>query len=176
MVNSHIVLLGYMGCGKTTISNKLEAILNLPKFDLDQIIEKEYKMSISEIFNKKGQIEFRRIERIFLKKLLNNKDKSIISLGGGTPCYHDNMETILKYSKNVFFINTSPELLSERLFKQRSKRPIIESINSIIKLKEFISKHLFERIIFYNQANHIILDSNQGIDSTCNKIIEKINL
>ena len=70
MVNSHIVLLGYMGCGKTTISNKLEAILNLPKFDLDQIIEKEYKMSISEIFNKKGQIEFRRIERIFLKKLL----------------------------------------------------------------------------------------------------------
>ena len=176
MVNSHIVLLGYMGCGKTTISNKLEAILNLPKFDLDQIIEKEYKMSISEIFNKKGQIEFRRIERIFLKKLLNNKNKSIISLGGGTPCYHDNMETILKYSKNVFFINTSPELLSERLFNQRSKRPIIESINSIIKLKEFISKHLFERIIFYNQANHIILDSNQGIDSTCNKIIEKINL
>jgi len=176
MVNSHIVLLGYMGCGKTTISNKLEAILNLPKFDLDQIIEKEYKMSISEIFNKKGQIEFRRIERIFLKKLLNNKDKSIISLGGGTPCYHDNMEIILKYSKNVFFINTSPELLSERLFNQRSKRPIIESINSIIKLKEFISKHLFERIIFYNQANHIILDSNQGIDSTCNKIIEKINL
>jgi len=86
------------------------------------------------------------------------------------------MEIILKYSKNVFFINTSPELLSERLFKQRSKRPIIESINSIIKLKEFISKHLFERIIFYNQANHIILDSNQGIDSTCNKIIEKINL
>ena len=176
MVNSHIVLLGYMGCGKTTISNKLEAILNLPKFELDQIIEKEYKMSISEIFNKKGQIEFRRIERIFLKKLLNNKNKSIISLGGGTPCYHDNMETILKYSKNVFFINTSPELLSERLFNQRSKRPIIESINSIIKLKEFISKHLFERIIFYNQANHIILDSNQGIDSTCNKIIEKINL
>jgi len=176
MVNSHIVLLGYMGCGKTTISNKLEAILNLPKFDLDQIIEKEYKMSISEIFNKKGQIEFRRIERIFLKKLLNNKNKSIISLGGGTPCYHDNMETILKYSKNVFFINTSPELLSERLFNQRSKRPIIESINSIIKLKEFISKHLFERIIFYNKANHIILDSNQGIDSTCNKIIEKINL
>jgi shikimate kinase len=143
MVNSHIVLLGYMGCGKTTISNKLEAILNLPKFDLDQIIEKEYKMSISEIFNKKGQIEFRRIERIFLKKLLNNKDKSIISLGGGTPCYHDNMEIILKYSKNVFFINTSPELLSERLFKQRSKRPIIESINSIIKLKEFISKLYF---------------------------------
>ena len=176
MVNSHIVLLGYMGCGKTTISNKLEAILNLPKFDLDQIIEKEYKMSISEIFNKKGQIEFRRIERIFLKKLLNNKNKSIISLGGGTPCYHDNMEIILKYSKNVFFINTSPELLSERLFNQRSKRPIIESINSIIKLKEFISKHLFERIIFYNKANHIILDSNQGIDSTCNKIIEKINL
>ncbi|MDB4013681.1 shikimate kinase [Flavobacteriaceae bacterium] len=176
MVNSHIVLLGYMGCGKTTISNKLEAILNLPKFELDQIIEKEYKMSISEIFNKKGQIEFRRIERIFLKKLLNNKNKSIISLGGGTPCYHDNMETILKYSKNVFFINTSPELLSERLFNQRSKRPIIESINSIIKLKEFISKHLFERIIFYNKANHIILDSNQGIDSTCNKIIEKINL
>ena len=94
MINSHIVLLGYMGCGKTTISSKLETILNLPSIDLDQFIENELKMSISQIFNTKGQIEYRKIENRFLKILLNKKTKSIISLGGGTPCYHNNMDLV----------------------------------------------------------------------------------
>ena len=67
MVNSHIVVLGYMGCGKTTVSNKLKAILDLPLFDLDQFIENEFEMTIAEIFNTKGKIEFRRIENKILK-------------------------------------------------------------------------------------------------------------
>ena len=171
-----IVLLGYMASGKSTVGKQLSKKLSVQFLDLDDYISEKEQMSITEIFDKKGEVYFRLIENKYLKAVLEKEEDFILSLGGGTPCYHDNMEIILKYSKNVFFINTSPELLSERLFKQRSKRPIIESINSIIKLKEFISKHLFERIIFYNQANHIILDSNQGIDSTCNKIIEKINL
>ena len=75
MINSHIVLLGYMGCGKTTISSKLETILNLPSIDLDQFIENELKMSISQIFNTKGQIEYRKIENRFLKILLNKKNE-----------------------------------------------------------------------------------------------------
>ena len=79
MVNTHIVVLGYMGSGKTTVSKKLETILNLPSYDLDHFIENEYKMSISEIFETKGQIEFRIIENKFLKILLNKKKKSIIS-------------------------------------------------------------------------------------------------
>ena len=107
----------------------------------------------------------------------NNKPSgSIISLGGGTPCYHDNMGIILNCSKNVFFINTTVEVLSRRLFKEKTKRPIIKSISSVNKLKEFISKHLFERIVFYNQANFIITDSNQGLDNICKEIIEKLNL
>ena len=176
MVNSHIVVLGYMGCGKTTVSNKLKAILDLPLFDLDQFIENEFEMTISEIFNTKGQIEFRRIENRYLKILLNKKEKSIISLGGGTPCYHNNMDIILSFSKNVFFINTSAEILSSRLFKEKSIRPIIESISSISELKDFISKHLFERIVFYNQANYVINDDDKGIDDLCNKIVNKLNL
>tara|TARA_B100000497_G_C7600830_1_gene361013 strand:- start:472 stop:1002 length:531 start_codon:yes stop_codon:yes gene_type:complete len=176
MNNSHIVLLGYMGCGKTTISKKLKNILNLPLIDLDQFIENELKMSISQIFENKGQIEFRKIENRFLKKLLNKKIKSIISLGGGTPCYHDNMDLILNCSKNVFFIKTSAEVLSSRLFKDKSKRPIIESISSISELKDFISKHLFERMIFYRQAHHVIDDSDNGIDSVCEEIVSKLIL
>lgn len=176
MVNTHIVVLGYMGSGKTTVSKKLETILNLPSYDLDHFIENEYKMSISEIFETKGQIEFRIIENKFLKILLNKKKKSIISLGGGTPCYHNNMDIILSFSKNVFFINTSAEILSSRLFKEKSNRPIIESISSISELKDFISKHLFERIVFYNQANYVINDDDKGIDDLCNKIVNKLNL
>ena len=176
MINSHIVVLGYMGCGKTTVSSKLETILNLPSIDLDQFIENELKMSISQIFDTKGQIEFRKIENRFLEILLNKKTKSIISLGGGTPCYHNNMDLVLKYSKNVFFIKTCAEVLSARLFKEKSKRPIIESISSLAELKDFISKHLFERMIFYNKAHHVIDDNGDGIDSVCKKIVSKLIL
>tara|TARA_B100001063_G_C16722510_1_gene534434 strand:+ start:83 stop:613 length:531 start_codon:yes stop_codon:yes gene_type:complete len=176
MINSHIVVLGYMGCGKTTVSSKLETILNLPSIDLDQFIENKLNMSISQIFDTKGQIEFRKIENRFLEILLNKKTKSIISLGGGTPCYHNNMDLVLKYSKNVFFIKTSTEVLSSRLYKEKSKRPIIKSISSVSELKNFISKHLFERMIFYNQAHHVIDDNDNGIDSVCRKIVSKLIL
>ncbi|MBT4297796.1 MAG: shikimate kinase, partial [Flavobacteriaceae bacterium] len=108
------------------------------------------------------------------KILLNKKTKSIISLGGGTPCYHNNMDFILECSKNVFFIKTSAEVLSFRLFKEKSKRPIIKSISSISELKDFISKHLFERMIFYSQAHHIIDDNDKGADSVCKKIVSKL--
>ena len=89
---------------------------------------------------------------------------------------HNNMDIILSFSKNVFFINTSAEILSSRLFKEKSIRPIIESISSISELKDFISKHLFERIVFYNQANYVINDDDKGIDDLCNKIVNKLNL
>ncbi len=67
MINSHIVLLGYMGCGKTTISSKLETILNLPSIDLDQFIENELKMSISQIFNLKVRLNLEKLKIDFLK-------------------------------------------------------------------------------------------------------------
>ena len=83
---------------------------------------------------------------------------------------------MIALTQNVFFIKTSAEVLSFRLFKEKSKRPIIKSISSISELKDFISKHLFERMIFYSQAHHIIDDNDKGADSVCKKIVSKLIL
>ena len=174
MINSHVILLGYMGCGKSTIASKLSSIIDIPFIDLDKYIEKEYGMTISEIFHSMGEIKFRNIEKNTLEKLLNQKEKTIFPLGGGTPCYYDNMKLILNFSENVFFINTSINVLVNRLFNEKESRPIIKSINNTNQLKEFISKHLFERIIFYNKSNHTIKDDDYSVEKICNLILKKL--
>ena len=84
------------------------------------------------------------------------------------------MKLILNFSENVFFINTSINVLVNRLFNEKESRPIIKSINNTNQLKEFISKHLFERIIFYNKSNHTIKDDDYSVDKICNLILKKL--
>ena len=99
-MNSPFILLGYMGCGKTKIGKRLSKKLSIDFIDLDQKIELLYSKTISQLFNDFGEIGFREIERKILIKILDNKDRFILSLGGGTPCYFDNMEIIQK--KTIF--------------------------------------------------------------------------
>jgi len=128
------------------------------------------------MFNFKGEIEFRKIEHTSLKELLNSKEKFIISLGGGTPCYSNNMKLIVENSKKVFFINTPNNILAKRLFYEKKKRPLISSIDSIKDMLEYVSKHLFERFPFYNQAHYKINVNEKSISEISKEIIEKINL
>ena len=95
-MNSPVILLGYMGCGKTKIGIKLSQKLNLNFVDLDHEIELFYSKTIAELFEDLGEVRFREIEREILIKILDNKDRFVLSLGGGTPCYFDNMEIIQK--------------------------------------------------------------------------------
>jgi shikimate kinase len=110
MINSHVILLGYMGCGKSTIASKLSSIIDIPFIDLDKYIEKEYGMTISEIFHSMGEIKFRNIEKNTLEKLLNQKEKTIFSLGGGTPCYYDNMKHLFE---RIIFYNKSNHTIKD---------------------------------------------------------------
>jgi len=164
-----------MGCGKSLIAKSLANILNLKCIDLDRSIEIKEKMKISKIFQTKGELEFRRIEREVLLNVLRLSKKAVISLGGGTPCYFDNMNIINSNSKYVFYINNSNKILSERLFKERRNRPIISKIESLEHMMEFVSKHIFERMHFYNMAKYKINAEKKKIEEITKEIIEILN-
>ena len=150
-----IVLVGYMGSGKTTIGKLLANKLKVSFLDLDEVIEQGLEDSISNIFNGKGEIFFRKKEHEYLIDVLSKKEKLILSTGGGTPCYSGNMETMLNLADHVFYLKVSIPGLVKRLLLEKEHRPLIKNIDNG-DLPEFIGKHLFERNNFYLKANHII--------------------
>ena len=164
-----------MGCGKTSIAQYLANKLDLNWIDLDQIIESNENTKISTIFESKGELEFRKIENKTLIHILSSSDKSVISLGGGTPCYFNNMNLIIENSENVFYINISIKTLSQRLYNEKNHRPIISQFDSLNKINEFVAKHLFERLHFYNMANHTIKAEEKDVEQIGEDIIEIIN-
>ncbi|WP_417430565.1 shikimate kinase [Halpernia sp.] len=149
-----ISLLGYMGSGKTHISKKLSQKINYKLFDLDDEIIKKNQKSIAEIFTEKGEIYFRKQEREILEQILNTSEDIVLSLGGGTPAYYDNMKIINEKSKSIF-LRAHISTLTERLLKRKKSRPLIAKIPEQ-DLPEYIAKHLFERNHFYNQAEFIV--------------------
>ncbi len=166
-----IILLGYMGSGKSTIANRLSNSTEIPFVDLDKSIEERTNLSINEIFEQKGEIYFRKLEREIFIELLNSSGNLIISLGGGAPCYANNHE-LLK-GKNVvsIYLKASVETLFERLVSNKSKRPIIANMDED-ELREFIAKHLFERSFYYNQAQYKVSVDDITKDDAAQKIIE----
>ncbi|MBL30333.1 MAG: shikimate kinase [Flavobacteriaceae bacterium] len=166
-----IVLIGYMGCGKTTVGEKLSTKCRLPFLDLDNEIIKNEKKSIEKIFELEGEIYFRKIEYQVLVNSIKNSDNSIISLGGGTPCYYNSMDLLNKYDYiHTVYLKTSPDVLVNRLFEERTERPMIKTIKSQKSLKDFINKHLFERSIYYHKAKSIIKTDNKSPDKIVNEI------
>ncbi len=152
-----ISLLGYMGSGKSHISKILSEKLNFPFTDLDQKISEAHQLSIPEIFRTKGEIFFRKEEKRILETQLNDGGDNILSLGGGTPVYYNNMELINSKSKSIF-LRASVRTLTERLLLQKNSRPLIAKLDDH-DVPEFIAKHLFERNPFYGKA-HFTVDTD----------------
>ena len=152
-----LVLIGYMASGKSTIGRILAKKLDYDFIDLDDFIEEKEKMAVSDVFKTKGEIYFRKIESQYLKEIISEKSKIVLSLGGGTPCYNNNMDDILK-ANNVksIYLKASIKTLIGRLKNEKSKRPLVAHIETDDALTEFIAKHLFERSQFYNQAHKVI--------------------
>lgn len=166
-----VVLIGYMASGKSTLGRVLAKKLNYEFIDLDDFIENSEKSTISDIFKLKGEIHFRKLETHYLNQLLNSKSNMVLSLGGGTPCYSNNMDIILN-AKNVksFYLKASILTLIDRLKKAKSKRPLVAHIKTDEMLAEFIGKHLFERAQFYNLA-HVSIATDK---KSAKDIIEEI--
>ncbi|WP_449399407.1 shikimate kinase [Chryseobacterium wanjuense] len=169
-----ISLVGYMGSGKSHISKILSEKLNFKLIDLDKEISRRNKLTIPEIFEKKGEISFRKLEREALEEILATQENVVLSLGGGTPVYYNNMEIINHNSKSIF-LRASIATLSERLSKQKEKRPLIANISEE-NLPEFIAKHLFERNEFYSKAQFSINTDNREPEDIVVEIIEKLYL
>ena len=149
-----IILLGYMGSGKSAVGSLLNSELNLTYWDLDHYIEDQMQESIASIFKTKGEIYFRKKERYYLEKVLKTNSSLILSLGGGTPCYYDNMSYLnsLPNTKTIY-LNTSIQELSKRLFNAQSDRPLLKHLENLEDIQEFVGKHIFERSVFYNQSH-----------------------
>lgn len=159
-----ITLVGYMGCGKSTIGKVLAEKINYKFIDLDHYIETVERKSIKEIFSEYGEIKFRTIERKYLEKLLQNKKNHVVSLGGGTPIFHENMDFINMHSYSIY-LYLKPEDLTNRLISQLDKRPLISHISTYSDLLEFIKKHLFERNPFYMKARLIYKVEKKTIEN-----------
>ncbi len=166
-----IILLGYMGCGKSTIANKLSKIIQIPFVDLDKIIEEKTNLTINQIFETQGEVYFRKLEHEVFVELLNSTENMIIGLGGGTPCYANNHELLQREDVISIYLKASIETLFDRLVTNKSKRPLIAD-KSEDEMKEFIAKHLFDRSFYYNQAQHKVIVDNKTIDETVADIVE----
>lgn len=164
--------MGYMGSGKSTIAKQVASRMNLPLFDLDDFIVSQEEMSIAAIFASKGEIYFRLQESNYLKQILDQKGDLVLALGGGTPCYSNNMEMI-KNASESFYLKAKIETLTKRLIKEKEQRPLIASFNEA-QLSEFVAKHLFERRNFYEESTHIISIDAKSIEEVVTDIIVKL--
>tara|TARA_R110002072_G_scaffold258352_1_gene417041 strand:- start:158 stop:679 length:522 start_codon:yes stop_codon:yes gene_type:complete len=167
-----VVIMGYMGSGKSTLGKELATVLNYDFLDLDAYIVEKEKASISDLFKTKGEIYFRKKETEYLNELLDSPQNMVLALGGGTPCYGKNIDKLTDSANVVlFYLKLSIPLLSKRLFKEREKRPLISHLKSREELLEFIGKHLFERIQYYSQAQYTITTDSKSQQDAIEEIL-----
>ncbi|MGM5470089.1 shikimate kinase [Flavobacteriaceae bacterium LMO-SS05] len=168
----NIILIGYMGSGKSAVGKKLSDVLSYEYIDLDEYIQHKESKSITEIFKGKSEIYFRKIESKFLGEVIDNHKNVVISLGGGTPCYGQNMN-LIKNAKNAssVYLKTSVSNLFKRLVLEKEGRPLISHITDENELMEFIGKHLFERAPYYSQSDITVNTDHQSVDEVVESII-----
>ncbi len=170
---NRIYLVGYMGSGKTGAAIALGKILKMSVADTDKMISAKTGMSISEIFSKRGQESFREMEREVLLSTISLKN-TIISTGGGTPCFFDNMKWMNDNGITVY-LEANPGMLFHRLASSRSGRPLLEKLNDA-DLMEQIMNHLVQRIPVYKQSAISINASSLDVKMLAKKIEEFVAL
>ncbi|PSL48069.1 shikimate kinase [Chitinophaga niastensis] len=157
-----IFLLGFMGAGKSYWGKQLADHWKLPYYDLDEVIVAEEEMAISDIFATKGEDYFREKESMLLREL-SRQENFLISCGGGTPCFQENMDFMNEHGTTIW-INPSVEAMVERLQRKKSKRPLISELEDE-DLMGFVEKKMAERLPFYQQSRHIISSDNISLDT-----------
>ncbi len=162
-----IYLVGYMGSGKSTIGKKLAVLLGLEHIDLDWFFEETYKISVHHFFGKYDENAFRVIESQLVQKTsaLNN---CVISTGGGTPCFHGNMDIINQHGISVY-IRMHPDSLFERLKNSKRNRPRISHLTDE-GLRKRINADLGVRTKFYQMANIEVKGEDIDVDALAEKI------
>lgn len=160
---SKIFLTGLMGSGKSYWGRQLAAHFKRPFLDLDKGIELAERKSVSEIFSVLGEDYFRQAERTTLLSLMNYP-KFVMSCGGGTPCFFDNME-IMKKNGIVVWLNPPYEVLAQRLMPGKLKRPLIKNAQSEKEIISILVELSERRRPFYQMANYMFSIDNPGIET-----------
>lgn len=172
-----IVLIGYMGSGKTTVGKALAKEIELPFYDLDWYIESRMRKKVSQIFAERGEEGFRVIERNMLHEVAEFEDV-VISCGGGTPCFFDNMD-YLNQQAQVVFLRCEPEVLKEHLLMGKGDRPLLKG-KSAEELIGFIRQQLEYREPYYLKAKYTLdvslMDNYDKIKITIEKLKELLDL
>ena len=166
-MNKPIFLVGFMGSGKTTWGKKIANALDMPFVDLDHEIVANIGMTIPEYFEEHGEENFRKLENEYLKK--QGDRLAIISTGGGTPCYYDNMDWINDNGLSLYLYHTSKSIWSRLSQSDVNKRPVLKGLTGN-ELFEFIDSKLNERAQYYEKA-HIKFEQ---IHTSIEEIIELI--
>jgi shikimate kinase len=154
----HIFLIGFMGSGKTHWGRVLAEKLGAPFLDLDDFIEENEGKTIAEIFAESGENAFRALEKEYLRRLAA-LPPTVVAAGGGTPCFFDNMAWMKQLGLTIY-LETSPEILFERLKNERDQRPLLQNLDED-ELKNFIQNRLNERESFYRKADIVVKSESE---------------
>jgi len=163
-----IYIIGFMACGKTKTGRALAKSIQYDFIDLDKKIESIHNKSIAELFTNYGENNFRLLEQNALHQTTNLKN-TVVSCGGGTPCFFNNM-AIINYFGESIYLKTAEELLTERLILKKEKRPLVAD-KSDAEIEKYVIESLIERSPFYEKAKYII--SNSGMkEKSVHQIVE----
>ncbi|MBQ5606102.1 MAG: shikimate kinase [Prevotella sp.] len=172
-----IILIGYMGAGKTTLGKALSKELSIPFYDLDWYIETRMHKTVPQIFEERGEEGFRKIENAMLHEVAEFENV-VISCGGGTPCFYDNMEYINQQGDSVY-LKATPEVLLRHLKMGKTERPLLKN-KTHEEICDFIAEQLQKREIYYNRAKHILdvslMDSYDKIQISVTQLRELLNI
>ena len=170
LAQENIFLSGFMGSGKSTLGKKLAQVFRKEFIDLDQYIENKSGKLIPDIFSELGEDEFRKLEKNCLHEIIKTHSKAVISLGGGTICFFDNLETI-KQNGLLVYIQLPPKVLAERIKKSKNQRPLLQELKPEDLLKTIEDK-LSARLKFYEQAHLTVNGLNLTAQLLQHNIIE----
>jgi len=162
----HIILIGFMGAGKTTVGEALAKQLGVRLLDTDQLIEEQAKTTISRIFETQGEEAFRRAETEMLRTLSLIEEKAVISAGGGLPLREEN-RNLLKNMGTVVFLKVQPETVLRRL-KGDTTRPLLQGEDAKKKVEDLLAY----RIPLYQEAAHMAVDvDDKGAEEIAREIL-----
>ncbi|MBR5686577.1 MAG: shikimate kinase [Prevotella sp.] len=172
-----IIIIGYMGAGKTTVGHALSKQLGIPFYDLDWYIETRMRKSVAQIFAEKGEEGFRKIEYNMLHEVAEFENV-IISCGGGTPCFFDNMDYLNGQGETIY-LKATPDVLYKHLKMGKTVRPLLLN-KTPEETQEFIRQQLTQREPYYSKARHILdvnlLDNYEKIKISVERIKDMLHL
>lgn len=172
-----IILIGYMGSGKTTVGKALSKETGMMFYDLDWYIESRMRKTVAQIFAEKGEEGFRKIEHNMLHEVAEFENV-IISCGGGTPCFFDNLDYINQQGE-VVYLKATPEVLYRHLLMGKVERPLIKN-KTPEELIAYITEQVAKREEFYNKARYTLdvslMDNYEKIQLSVDQLRQLLNI